>query len=148
MFSCLVLPHFEEWECGVPLTILLLLFIFIYLFGCAGSQLWHGGSSVAAYQLLVAACGIQFPNQMLKRGPLHQECGVLATGPPGKSLTHPSLAPQIPEPSGSPQATQGVGLKVKHRTICQGSSHPQEKSPFLSLFEANCFSCCFQYFPR
>ena len=27
MFSCLVLPHFEEWECGVPLTIL-----YYYLF--------------------------------------------------------------------------------------------------------------------
>ena len=36
-------------------------------------QLWH-------------ACGNQFPNQVLNLGPLHQEHGVLPTGPPGKSL--------------------------------------------------------------
>ena len=35
---------------------------------------------------LVAACGIQFPDQGLNRGPLHYECRVLAAGPPGKSL--------------------------------------------------------------
>ena len=36
--------------------------------------------------LLVEACGIQFPNQGSNLGPLHQEYGVLATGPPGKSI--------------------------------------------------------------
>ena len=30
----------------------------IYLFGCAGSQLWHVGSLVVACGLLVAACRI------------------------------------------------------------------------------------------
>ena len=35
-------------------------------------QLWH-------------ACGIQFPDQGSNWGPLHWECGVLPTGPPGKS---------------------------------------------------------------
>ena len=39
--------------------------------------LQHAGS-------LVAACGIYFPNQGLIPGPLHWECGVLATGLPGK----------------------------------------------------------------
>ena len=34
------------------------LFIFIYLFGCAGSQLWHAGSLVVAmWGSLVAVCG-------------------------------------------------------------------------------------------
>ena len=37
-------------------------------------------------QVLVAACGIQFPDQGLNPSPLHWELGVLATGPPGKSL--------------------------------------------------------------
>ena len=37
-------------------------------------------------QVLVAAHGIQFPDQGLNPSPLHWELGVLATGPPGKSL--------------------------------------------------------------
>ena len=36
--------------------------------------------------LLVEACGIQFPHQRLNPGHLHWERGVLATGPPVKSL--------------------------------------------------------------
>ena len=36
-------------------------------------------------EFLVAACGILFPGQGLNLGPLHWECGVLATAPPGKS---------------------------------------------------------------
>ena len=46
----------------------------------------HKGSLVVACGLLVEACGIQFPNQGSNLGPLHQEYGVLATGPPGKSI--------------------------------------------------------------
>ena len=34
------------------------------------------------------ACGILFPDQELKQGPLHQELGILATGPPVKSPRH------------------------------------------------------------
>ena len=76
--------------------------IFIYLFGCAGSQLRLAGSLVAARLLLSCgtqapqlwhvnsqlwhACGIQFPDQGLNLGSLHWECGVLTTAPPGKSL--------------------------------------------------------------
>ena len=36
-------------------------------------------------EVLVAACGIQFPDQGWNPGPLHWEHGVLATGPPEKS---------------------------------------------------------------
>ena len=36
--------------------------------------------------VLVAACGIWFPGQGWNLGPLPWECGVLATGSPGKSL--------------------------------------------------------------
>ena len=36
-------------------------------------------------QVLVAVCGIYFPNQGLNLGSLHWERGVLAIGPPGKS---------------------------------------------------------------
>ena len=52
----------------------------IYLLLCTRSQLQHAGSSV-----FIAACGMQFPDQGLNPGPLHWECGVLATGPPGKT---------------------------------------------------------------
>ena len=34
---------------------------------------------------LLAACGIQFPDHWWNLGPLHWDCGALATGPPGKS---------------------------------------------------------------
>ena len=37
--------------------------------------------------VLVVACGIYFPDQGSNPGPLHWEHGVLATGPPGQSLT-------------------------------------------------------------
>ena len=68
-------------------------FICIYLSECAesqlqhtGSSLWHAGSLLVACKLLAAAYGIQFSNQGSNSGPLHWEYGVLATGPPGKSL--------------------------------------------------------------
>ena len=38
-----------------------------------------------ACKLLLAACGIWFPDQGSNPGPLHWEHGVLATGPSGKS---------------------------------------------------------------
>ena len=75
--------------------------LFIYL-GCTGSQLWQACSFVAARCLLSCstwapqlwhansqlqhACGIQFPDQGLNPGPLHQEHGVLTTAPPEKFL--------------------------------------------------------------
>ena len=37
-------------------------------------------------KLLIVACGLWFPDQILNLGPLCWECGVLATGPSGKSL--------------------------------------------------------------
>ena len=49
------------------------------------SSLQHAVSLVVAYKLLVAACGISFPDQESNQGPLHWELRVLATGPPGKS---------------------------------------------------------------
>ena len=72
--------------------------------GCTRSR--HIGSSifivscrvlsVAACKLLVAAYGIQFPDQGLNWGPLHWESGVLVTGapleiPPLEILTFVSL---------------------------------------------------------
>ena len=46
----------------------------------------HSGSLIASCEFLVAACGISFPDEGLNLGPLNWEHGVLATGPPGKSL--------------------------------------------------------------
>ena len=66
---------------------LFLKYFFLYLFGCAGSQLWHVESSifVVACKLLVVTCGIQVPNQGLNASPRHWESQVLANKPPGKS---------------------------------------------------------------
>ena len=65
--------------------------LFIYWFGCV--------------RPLVAACGIWFPDQGSNLGPLHWECRVLATGPPGKPqqlshfCTHICLWPsRVPRP--------------------------------------------------
>ena len=41
--------------------------------------------------LSVASCRIQFSDQGLNPGPMHWEPGVLAIGPPGKSLSTPCL---------------------------------------------------------
>ena len=49
------------------------------------SLLQDVGSLVVACELLVAACVTQFPNQGSNLGPLHWECGILATVSPGKS---------------------------------------------------------------
>ena len=49
------------------------------------SQLQHAGSLVEACELLIATCGIEFLGQGSSPGPLHWECRVLVTGPPGKS---------------------------------------------------------------
>ena len=48
--------------------------------GCVGSQLQR-------YEIILAACGIQFLDQRLNPGPLPWEHGTSTTGPPGKS-TH------------------------------------------------------------
>ena len=41
---------------------------------------------LVACKPIAAACGLWFPSQGANPGPLHRECRVLATGPPGKSL--------------------------------------------------------------
>ena len=46
----------------------------------------HVESLVAALELLVAECGIQFPDQGSNLGSLHWKSGVLASGLPGMSL--------------------------------------------------------------
>ena len=50
----------------------------------------HRKTSVTACELLVAARGIQLPDQEPNPGPLYWEHGVSATGPPGKLLPHVS----------------------------------------------------------
>ena len=70
-------------------------YLFIYLSSlsltCSSQDLWfslqHTGHLVAMCELLVVACGIQFPDQGSNPGPLHWEHGVLATGPPGNFQT-------------------------------------------------------------
>ena len=46
----------------------------------------HVGSICSTGDLLAVTCGIWFPDQGSNSNSLHWELGVLATGPPGKSL--------------------------------------------------------------
>ena len=71
-------------------------YLFIYLAALGlncGTQDLHCGMrdlffSYGMRDLLVVACGIQFPDQGWNLGPPHWECGVLTTGPPRKSQEH------------------------------------------------------------
>ena len=71
------------WLCQVLVAALR---IFNLRCGMWNLRLWHSGFLAVAFIRLVAACGIWFPAQGSNTGPLHWECRVLATGPPGKSL--------------------------------------------------------------
>ena len=41
---------------------------------------------VVIFELLIVPCKLYFSDQGLNPGPLYSECGISATGPPGKSL--------------------------------------------------------------
>ena len=88
-------PRFEAWQCGGFQSEVA---IFRGSFGCHNWYLmswlgyfffkifvWLCCVLVVAFKLLVVACGIQFPDQGLIPSSLYWECGVLVTGPPGKS---------------------------------------------------------------
>ena len=85
LFSCLLF---------FKIFILLIIYLAVLGLSCSTgdlqSSLQHVRSLVAACELLVAACGIQFPNQGSNLSPLHWELGVLDPGPPGKALIHHS----------------------------------------------------------
>ena len=66
----------------------------IYLFSCTRSWLLHVGSLIFVAACRIFHCSMQtlscsmwdlVPWPGIEPGPLHWECGVLATGPPGKS---------------------------------------------------------------
>ena len=57
----------------------------VYVFTWLFSVLRHAGALGAVCKLLVAACGIKFPDQGTNLDPLRGELGVLAAGPPEKS---------------------------------------------------------------
>lgn len=59
----------EHVMAEAPLLILCSPVLFINFFGCPGSSLQHSGSLVAAYELLVAACGIPCLDQGSNPGP-------------------------------------------------------------------------------
>ena len=70
---------------GLLLSFFLIFYLFIYNLAASGLSCGKRNLLVVACELLVAACGILFPDQGSNPGPLHWERGVLATGPPGKS---------------------------------------------------------------
>ena len=77
----------EEMTFGLGVSLFFFLTFLFYLFiylGCSGSSLWCAGFSSCGAR---AACGIQFPDQGSDLDSLYWEHRVLATGPPGKSLS-------------------------------------------------------------
>ena len=70
-------------------TISFIFILFIWLCRGLSCGRWDLHSLVAAWELLIEMRGIHFPDQGLNPGlgPLLWECGVLATGPPGNSLS-------------------------------------------------------------
>ena len=80
-----------------PFIINFLIFIYLAVPGLSRSMqglqpsLWHQGLLTAARDLLVSACGIQFPDLGLNPGLLHQDLGGLVTGRPGKFPNVPFL---------------------------------------------------------
>ena len=65
------------------ISVVWFLFCFFCFFVLASLDLSCGTKDIGS---LVATYGIQFPDQGSNLGTLHWESGVLATGPPGKSL--------------------------------------------------------------
>ena len=59
------------------------------------SSLGHGESLVVECKLLVAECGILFPDKGSNPGPLHWENGVLATGPQRSPFFRYSKCPSL-----------------------------------------------------
>ena len=70
-------------------TISFIFILFIWLCRGLSCGRWDLQSLVAAWELLIETRGIHFPDQGLNPdlGPLPWECGVLATRPPGNSLS-------------------------------------------------------------
>ena len=60
------------------------------------------------------SCDIKFPDQGLNLSPLHWECGVLATGPPGKSLPFFSMESLRKRPG----ARQGLLIQFLIAVVC------------------------------
>ena len=85
------------------------------LFGCTRSALWHANSA--------AACGIHFPDQGSNPGPLHWGHRVLATGPPGKSLS-PFLINKI------------YSLAQSGLTLCSPTDCSPQGSSVQGIFQA------------
>ena len=80
LFCPLKILHFLQIEGLLQPQVIRWLLAFFFSFGCPESYLRHSGSLI-----LVATCGIQFPDQGPNPGHLYWEQGVLVTGPQGMS---------------------------------------------------------------
>ena len=103
------------------------------------SSLRYVGSLVAACKLLVAACGILFPIWGWNLGPLHQGCGVLGTGPPGKSpspkfsCSNYTCSLSLPQLYGTPYHRAFAQHFLQHDTLVPASTHLIPISSIITL---------------
>ena len=81
------LKEYDQQMQWVSLFFFLIIYLAVSDLSCGMRDLCFGmwDLLVVARKLLVAVCGIKFPDQESNLGPLHWEQEVLATGPPGKS---------------------------------------------------------------
>ena len=80
---------YSPWPLGYSPLAFLSSFFYIWLL-----QVLLAAHGIFSCKLLVAACGIWFSDQGSNLVPLHWECGLLATGPPGKSPHSILLGPR------------------------------------------------------
>ena len=90
------LLHGKYIVCLYKLYSVVPLYFFKCLSGRVGSRLRQAGPLAGAWEHLAEACGLWFPDQGLNPDPLHWECRVLATGPPGKSSTRCTSQLRLP----------------------------------------------------
>ena len=98
----------------------------LQLYHVKAPWLWHVNS-------LVAACGIQFPDQDWNPGPLLWECGVLVTGPSRRSL--PLLILIIIQDM--------MGCRLWGCTELDTTEATQQQQQQQQCFNLSCFLCCY-----
>ena len=92
-------------------------------------------------QVIVAACGIQFPDQGSNPGPSHWELGVLATRPPWKSRVYHSeiILYSLCFPQGS--ANYGPWVKYGTKPVPEMQFYQNEPLPFTDRSFIELSSC-------
>ena len=132
-----------SWSSSSTTSIIILFFfLIIYLFCCARSLVGAGG-------ILVGQMGFHSLTRDQTWGPLHWECRVLATGPPGKSrhqhsyLVSPSRKFKVKLNQESLYLFQGFLTFTKVKAASLVERAPRVFSTQFYIPVPRCSLCCF-----